>query len=112
MGERGVSADAFFAHPGALGAALANLELGVRLADDVNRAFALDDLAIGVAVLGGSKGGSDFHDGLGKRFVAEAPSDLRRSGSVIWKACPGCKGIFPWVVLTAVLDSRRGSPHS
>jgi hypothetical protein len=34
---------------------LTSLELGVRLADHVNRSFAFHDLAIGVTALGGGK---------------------------------------------------------
>ena len=35
---------------------LASLELGVRLADHIDRALALDDLAISVTALGGREG--------------------------------------------------------
>ena len=46
---------------GADGRALAGLELRVGLADHVDRALALHDLAIGVAALGGSERGKNFH---------------------------------------------------
>jgi len=51
--------------PGTGGRALAGLELRVRFADHINRALALDDLAISVAALGGGEGREDFHDGNG-----------------------------------------------
>jgi hypothetical protein len=47
--------DSFFAEAGADGGSLAGLELGVRLADDVNGAFAFDDLAVSVAAFGGGE---------------------------------------------------------
>ena len=47
--------EAFFRQAGADGGALAGLEFRVGFADDVNRALALDDLAIGMAALGGGE---------------------------------------------------------
>lgn len=44
-----------------LGAALADLELRVAFANDVNSAAAADDLAIGVAVLQRTDAADNFH---------------------------------------------------
>jgi len=41
--------------------ALAGLEAGVGLVDDVDATLAADDLAVGVATLEGLEGGGDFH---------------------------------------------------
>jgi len=48
-------AEAFLGEPGAWGSALAGLEFRVGFANDVNRTLALDDLAIGMAALGGGQ---------------------------------------------------------
>ena len=71
------SAHALLAQTRALGAALTDFELRVGLADDVDRALALDDLAIGVAILGGSQGGGDFHGGLDQKWLAVASRTSR-----------------------------------
>ena len=40
---------------------MAGLELGVRLADDIDRALAFHDLAISVTAFGGGEGRENFH---------------------------------------------------
>ena len=47
--------EALLREAGANGCTLAGLELGVRLADDVNRSFAFHHLAIGVTTFGGGE---------------------------------------------------------
>lgn len=66
----GSSLHAFFAEAGADGGTLTGLEFRVRLADDVDRALALDDLTIGVAALGGGEGGKNFHGMEGLKINA------------------------------------------
>ena len=48
--------DAFFAETCSLGSSLAGLELGVALANDIEGALALDDLAVFMALLHGQEG--------------------------------------------------------
>lgn len=48
---RGELLHTFFAHAGACCRALTSFELGIALADNVQRAFALHDLTIGVTAL-------------------------------------------------------------
>jgi len=48
--------DAFFAETCSLGRSLAGLELGVALANDIQGALALDDLAVFMALLHGQEG--------------------------------------------------------
>jgi hypothetical protein len=77
--RRAILLHAFLRHPGAGSRALAGFELGVRLADDIQRALAFHDLAIGVAALGGVEGRKDFHGGW-RRMVGglAAGSGLHR----------------------------------
>ena len=53
-GERARS-ESLLGQAGSRSGSLAGLELGIGFADDVNRALPLDDLAIGVAALGGGE---------------------------------------------------------
>ncbi len=55
---------------------MAGLELGVGLADHIDGALALHNLAIGVTALGGGEGGKDFHDR--KWFVVDAGGGCHR----------------------------------
>ena len=54
--------EAFLGKTCARSGSLASFELGIGFADDIHRALALHDLAVGVAALGGGEGGDNFHD--------------------------------------------------